>query len=282
MSYILDALRRADSERERGAVPSIHSPPVPPVVEDSAKASRGQPQQVLIVVIVLLLLALVGLLAWHLMSGKEAPSPPVAAVANTAADDVQRAPAEAPPPSAQVPQPMPAQVVPQAPAAAPVPAPAPTLAEVPAPRPAPAPVQQAPVAVAPRPQAVPTPPPQPRQAPQAQPAPSPSLAAAPPVVSLPVRPAATPPATVVAPPPTPQADTRVYTVNDLPANIQRELPKLVVGGAMYSETPANRMLIINSQVFREGDKLTPDLLLQEIRLKSAVFQYKGYRYGVSY
>ena len=28
MSYILDALRRADAERERGAVPGLHSQPV--------------------------------------------------------------------------------------------------------------------------------------------------------------------------------------------------------------------------------------------------------------
>ena len=70
--------------------------------------------------------------------------------------------------------------------------------------------------------------------------------------------------------------------SELPAHIQRDLPKLVIGGAMYSETPANRMRIINSQVFHEGDKLTSDLVLQEIRLKSAVLKYKGYRYGVSY
>jgi general secretion pathway protein B len=51
---------------------------------------------------------------------------------------------------------------------------------------------------------------------------------------------------------------------------------------MYSDTPANRMLIINSQIFHEGDKLSPDLLLEEIKLKSAVLKYKGYRYAVSY
>lgn len=265
MSYILDALRRADSERERGAVPSIHSAPVPPVVDEATKPSRGQPQRVLVAVIVVLLLALVGLLAWHLMSGKEAPVAPVAVTAPVL--EAQPAPSERTPAS---PPPQAVQAVPQVPSVAPAPAPAPAFVQ--APRPEPAPMQRAPTAVVPQPQAMPTP--------------APSLAAAPPVVTVPARPAPTQPATVTAPMPpvaqTPQADTRVYAVNDLPANIQRELPKLVVGGAMYSDTPANRMLIINSQVFREGDKLSADLLLQEIKLKSAVFQYKGYRYGVNY
>lgn len=229
MSYILDALRRADSERERGAVPSIHSPPVPPLADDP-KPQRGGQSVVLVGVIVVLLLALAGLLAWHLMSGKEpvqvtAPPVPIAE-----------------PPVAQV---------------------APSPAAVPAPVPAP-PVQP------------PVPPPQ-AQAPMG----------AAPILSVPPRPAPAPRVAISATPalppaPTAEADTRIYTLGELPANIQRDLPKLVIGGAMYSETPANRMLIINSQVFHEGDKLTPDLVLQEIRLKSAVLKYKGYRYGVNY
>ncbi|MGH6645409.1 general secretion pathway protein GspB [Aquabacterium sp.] len=242
MSYILDALRRADSERERGAVPSIHAPPVPPVADDPRPA-RGQ-SPVLVAVIVVLLLALAGLLAWHLMSGKDAPTH-VAAGPQPVTE------------GASLPPPMPAQAPPQGTVQAPaMPQPAPAAE----PSPAPPPLTMAPP---------------PRAAPPIEP-----------VQPTPLPPRPSPPrpslATATTPAPQPEADTRVYAVHELPANIQRELPKLVVGGAMYSETPANRMLIINSQVFHEGDKLGPDLLLQEIKLKSAVFQYKGHRYGVSY
>ncbi|MDI1259932.1 general secretion pathway protein GspB [Aquabacterium sp.] len=237
MSYILDALRRADSERERGAVPSIHSPPVPPLADDP-RPPRGSQSLVLVGVIVVLLLALAGLLAWHLMSGK-GTAPVVVAEPAPAADQ-------------------PAEEAPPVQAAAPA---------VPTPVPAP-PAQR------------PSPPPQ-------------ASVGATPILSVPPRPALAPrvaisatPATPATPAPTPaptaEADTRIYTPSELPANLQRDLPKLVIGGAMYSETPANRMLIINSQVFHEGDKLTSDLVLQEIRLKSAVLKYKGYRYGVSY
>jgi general secretion pathway protein B len=57
---------------------------------------------------------------------------------------------------------------------------------------------------------------------------------------------------------------------------------LTVGGAMYSQTPANRMLIINGQVVREGDTIAPGLVLEQIKLKSAVLKVKGLRYGISY
>ena len=70
--------------------------------------------------------------------------------------------------------------------------------------------------------------------------------------------------------------------NELPENIRRELPQLVIGGAMYSKTPANRMLILNGQVFHEGDKVGGELVLEQIKLKSAVLAYKGYRYNINY
>ena len=223
MSYILDALRRADSERERGLVPSIHSPPAPQVLDDP-KPQRDHAKP-LVWVIVALLLALAGLLAWHFFSGKA----PAGVVAEPA--------------PVQVVEPVAQEVSP--PVAAPTPAP---LVQ----RPSPVLRAQVPLGAAP-------------------------------ILSVPPKPApATPAKPTKQPPADLEADPRVYTTNDLPPDIQRDLPKLVVGGAMYSETPANRLLIINGQVFHEGDKLAPDLVLQEVKLKSAVFKYKGYRYGVSY
>lgn len=75
---------------------------------------------------------------------------------------------------------------------------------------------------------------------------------------------------------------RVPAMSELPEDIKRDLPQLTIGGAMYSDTPASRMLIINSQVFHEGDQPYQGLVLEEIRLKSAVFKYRGYRYAINY
>jgi general secretion pathway protein B len=77
-------------------------------------------------------------------------------------------------------------------------------------------------------------------------------------------------------------EARLYTLAELPEDVRAGLPVLTVGGAMYSQTPANRMLIINGQVVREGDTLAPGLVLEQIKLKSAVLKVKGLRYGISY
>ncbi len=70
MSYILDALRRADSERERGSVPGIHAQPVP--VASPQDVSRRGPKPWVWVVIGLSIGLLVPL-AW-LLFGHSAPA----------------------------------------------------------------------------------------------------------------------------------------------------------------------------------------------------------------
>lgn len=234
MSYILDALRRADSERERGAVPSLHSKPVPPALadaDDEGERSRIQP---LHWAVGGLSLTLVGLLLW-LFLGRDAAEPPAATVANP------------PPPVAGM---MPsAQPMPPVPPPVPIPAEAPPVAS-PSTPPIPAPVQTAP--------------PMQRKAQVAAAVPTQRAASK-------VRPA------VSAAPEAP-----VQSISELPDDVRRELPQLQVGGAMYSQNAANRMLILNGQVFHEGDKVANNLVLEQIKLKSAVLSYRGYRYGINY
>jgi general secretion pathway protein B len=78
------------------------------------------------------------------------------------------------------------------------------------------------------------------------------------------------------------ADTRVLSLQELPADVRSALPQLSIGGSIYSEHPANRFLILNGQTFRENDKVAPDLVLEQIGLKSAVLKHKSYRYRLDY
>jgi general secretion pathway protein B len=74
MSYVLDALKRADAERERGAVPGLHAQPVPLLPVDADLPSAGRPWLWLGVGLA------VGLLvtfAW-LVGERESPPPAVA------------------------------------------------------------------------------------------------------------------------------------------------------------------------------------------------------------
>ena len=229
MSYILDALRRADAERERGAVPSIHAQQfaLMPGEDDSGGRSRLP-----LWIIGALAIALLGALAWILL-GREA-SLPLAA---------QGPPAVTP-------------VAPASVAAAPLPsATAPSTAAIAASAPPPA------VAAA---------------AEKADRKPTRKAAAKAPAPATP-----SPRATVATPAPDAE-EKRIYAQRDLPDAIRKELPNVTVGGSTYSNNSASRMLMINGQIFHEGDSIAKGLVLQRIRQRSAVFDYKGYRYEMAF
>jgi general secretion pathway protein B len=78
------------------------------------------------------------------------------------------------------------------------------------------------------------------------------------------------------------AESRVYAASELPEEIRRDLPKVVIGGSSYSGDAASRMVMINGQVFHEGDRLAPNLVLEKIQRKSAVLAYKGWRYELAF
>ena len=256
MSYILDALRKADAERARGAVPDLHAQPV---LRSSAGAAPS-----------------VGAAPWAWVAGAVALTAACGLVWLLVARDAPREPAGAAA-VANVAAPAPLLPAPTVPIAA-APAPPVTVAV------APARVPAQPSALA-RPAAEPVRP-LPRR-PVADPAgiaPGPGIASGIPPGVSPDRSAASsarPSVSATAPAPAP-AEPRVYAQAELPDEIRRALPALAIGGAMYSQNAASRMLIINGQVFHERDKLAPDLTLLQIKLKAAVLDYRGYRYSISY
>jgi len=280
MSYILDALRRADAERERGAVPGLHAQPLRTQPAAGQEPSRRGTAPWLWLASGLIVVVGAGAVAWWWLRPAEpllaAPVAPAAAV-TAAPSAMPTAPTPAPAPTAPAPvAAAPPVARPTAPAAAPatrraaataLPAPS-TAAAVRAVPPtggAPARSEREPAAVA-----------------------EPLQAAAP---AAPAAPALTipPPAPPTAPPTTPNtvpapaaAAARLPTARELPEDIRRELPALTVNGASYSDTPANRLLIVNGQLFHEGDKVGTDHVLEQIRLKSAVLRFKGTRYVIDY
>lgn len=84
------------------------------------------------------------------------------------------------------------------------------------------------------------------------------------------------------PPAVPSNEPRIYAVNDLPADVRNDLPKLTIGGSSYSSNPALRMLMINGKMYQEKDTAGPNLVLEQIRQGSAVMRFKGYRYRITY
>jgi general secretion pathway protein B len=226
MSYILDALRKADAERERDPARGIHAQPL---AAASPHATARKPYWAGLAVLAVLLVA-GGAALWPRQEPVAVAPPPVAV----------EAPAPAPLPAPAAP------VVPVAAAVSPPPPPA-----LPTPAPVPKPVAKA--------------------APAAAAAPSPGQASAP-AAAVPPVPAAVP---------TPAAD-RVFALAELPPDIQRDLPKLAISGGVHSENASQRMLIVGGQVMGEGSEVAPGVVLEQIRARTAVLRFRGYRYSVGY
>jgi len=264
MSYILDALRKSDQQRQRGAAPTLQMVP-PAAVEPKRRAylSYGLLAAVLLAA---------GIAIGWLRPWQAEPSPPVANVVAArpsaaslsqpvpARSEIASAPAPAPQnatPAAQIasaPAPLPAQA--SAPAPAPVRAQSPALVTAPAQLPAPAARESRPPAGAKHAAAG-----KPREtaasASQKATAPEP------------------PPATASAESAPAQ---NIVLLADLPLALQQELPPMTVSVHAYSARPADRMVGINNRMLREGDEVVPGLKLEQITPEGMVFGYKGYSF----
>jgi general secretion pathway protein B len=232
MSYILDALRRADAERERehGGVPGLHSMPLGGAAAAPAAPVRRLAWAVAGAAAVLIVMLVVAGLLW--------PAPPAVPPAQAAA----------------------------APKGLSAPAPASS---------GPAPASTAPASAA---TAVAT-----------AAAAMPTLA---PAVTRPT--AATPREARAARPRTPVADTaasastpvrvedQAVAFEQLPDEVKRALPPLAIGGAVYSDNPGSRLLMVGGQLLKEGDIAGPGVTLEQIKPRSAVLRWKDVRYEIRY
>ncbi len=224
MSYILDALKRADTERERGAAPHLltrHDLP------SGTPASSGTGRQVSLMAVGLLIFGLIatGIWFWQVPAKPARITemmPPVTARASVA-------------------PPMPAL-----PATPPTTPSSSTLARV-------APQPTAPVTAIPA--SAPTPP-------------RPTL-----TMELPKKPVDS--AVVLTP------ALNVPSLSELPEDLRRQLPKLTITGSVFSNTPSQRLLLLNNLVLTPGSQVAPGLTLEEIETRSSVFNFNGTRFRVA-
>lgn len=66
-------------------------------------------------------------------------------------------------------------------------------------------------------------------------------------------------------------------LSDLPPAQRAELPQMQVGGAIYSDQPGSRFVVINGLVVREGETAAPGVVLERIGPKSAVIRWREMR-----
>ncbi len=220
MSYILDALRKSEQQRQHANAPSLLHAPVPPEAPKPVRLLSG----------VVLAAALIGagmLLGWLQPWRAEPP--------------LQPSPVAARPPAAEAPQP-------------------------------------------PRPISLPMPPDAVAGAPSSLP---PSTAAA--VVRTPelVQPVTASAIVDVSPRvkadasnPQPAAPANhVMRQSELPSEVQQALPGILIAFHQYSGTPAERRVMINNSVLREGELIAPGLKLEQITPDGVVIGFQGYQFA---
>ena len=277
MSYILDALQRADAERGRGNVPGLHARQLPTALEEAATARTGLPRPLVWGGLLVLVLAatVAGLWMWR------SPASPSAPVVTATASQTAPAttPVAGPPLPAAVPvmpavpvAPVVSPAAPTAPTATPPAALAPSApASVGAPPAAPATVQAAAVA---------------RTAPQPA-ATAPSTASVTPVTPAVAPVSATPaPRAATAPAPTSPAGSSAAPaetplLSGLPEDLRRQIPALAITGVVHADNPAQRLLVVNNQVLSQDGQLGPDLVLETIGSRRSVVRFRGTRFRVA-
>ena len=84
-------------------------------------------------------------------------------------------------------------------------------------------------------------------------------------------------AALIAPPPVSSA-TQALQLSLLPDNA----PKLVVSGSTYSDNPAYRILIVNGQLFREGESPATGIKIEKIGVRATVLRYEGTSFLLKY
>ncbi len=305
MSYILDALRRAENERERDRhqVPDLHAAhaPLPQAADALARANQGagmgtSPQWVRgLVVLALAAAAAAGIWFWG-GAGSRQPNKPDGAIGARATAAAQadglpattRSATPAAVPPGMVAQidgpPVPAKAAAEANAraleAAALPA---ANAEKPLTSAAPRGARE-PARDAARPPI--------KDFANADPAPGPttgaglgSMAGTAPVPE-PAASAAARPWALAPPAVTPAAraagantaPSPVLPLNSLAPELRSQIPPMVVGGAIHSSNPANRFVLINGQVVKEGESAATGVTLERIGPKSAVMRWREMRF----
>lgn len=244
MSYILDALKRADTERERGHVPGVHTRQM---ATPSGHIVSSERSRLWLAVAAAVAVGGIGVGLWVWQTAADAPlavvlrpvvvQPPVAALAPAIAPGLT--PALTAPPAAAAALP-PAVAAPATPTAAlPVVAPAIT-----------------------KPRLTPTP--------------------AAPAIAAPAPPKPESSVALTAPAKTTATLATLPLLSELPEDLRRQVPALTITGAVYSENPAQRLLLVNNLVLTQGALAAPELTLEEIRARSSVFSFRGTRFRVAH
>jgi general secretion pathway protein B len=253
MSYILDALKKAEGERQLGRAPGIHTPAAEPT-----RAGFGMPASIHLVAWTVGAVALVvALTLWWSRDQTRAPAPAVPlANREPAVTGAPAAPAAAAPGVPSADTPVASKLAQGATAAAEAKSSEEARPELKTRSGKETKHASADHATAPKPKAT-------------QGAASPSRRHEASDDTAPAKQAA-PDAKPITP------------LAALPLEIRAQIPAFNITGFLYAGSRSERSILIDNRLMHEGDQVAAGLVLEEMRPSSAVFSYRGTRFSVAY
>jgi general secretion pathway protein B len=75
-------------------------------------------------------------------------------------------------------------------------------------------------------------------------------------------------------------DSRTYAFNELPESVRQGLPSLIISTHIYSPEKTERLAAINGRIGREGQEIMPGVAVESITPDGAILRYQGYRFKV--
>ena len=78
-----------------------------------------------------------------------------------------------------------------------------------------------------------------------------------------------------------EEEIQVMLISELPDNIRQNIPNIEFSGHVYSSTAERRSVMLNGRKMREGDAVSANMFLHAITPEGAEFDYQGYRFKLN-
>jgi general secretion pathway protein B len=79
----------------------------------------------------------------------------------------------------------------------------------------------------------------------------------------------------------PVPGNRIYSISELPDEIKQRLPALLISTHIYSQEKSERLTSINGHIGREGQEIMSGITLESITPDGAVLRYQGFKFKVN-
>lgn len=76
------------------------------------------------------------------------------------------------------------------------------------------------------------------------------------------------------------AETNIPSLSELPVSVQQSLPTINIEGHIYDQNPAARMVIINGAIRREKQHIDHGMILEEITPNGVILSHQGHTFHI--